>query len=60
MHRPQDYNMYSLTNIISNYLQSISYNKTVYLCRIFNFDINKYIKYVIDNIYQFGYHHRCK
>ena len=60
MHRPQYYNMYSLINIISNYLESISYNKTVYLCRIFNVDINKYIKYVIDNIYQFDYHHRCK
>ena len=61
VYRPPDSNIVSFTNIISNYLQSISHNKTVYLCGDFNFDIfkhnnNKHIIYVIDNIYQFGYH----
>ena len=61
IYRPPDSNIDSFTNIISNYLQSISHNKTVYLCGDFNIDIfkhniNKHIKDFIDNIYQYGYH----
>ena len=61
IYRPPDSNIDSFTNIISNYLHSISHNKTVYLCGDFNIDIfkhnnNKHIKDFIDNIYQFGYH----
>ena len=39
MYRTPDYNIDSFTNIILNYLQSISHNKTVYLCVDLNIDI---------------------
>ena len=60
IYRPPYSNIDSFTHIISNYLHSISHNKTVYVFGDFNIDIfkhnnNKHIKDFIDNIYQFGY-----